>query len=305
MSRRVEFSRLGGPEVLEIREVDAPHAGPGTVRVAVSATSLNPLDYKIFGGLPTSAPHVFDLPSGNGADFAGTVDQIGDGVTGVAVGDEVLGSQLRSAQADFIIVDPQRFVRKPTSLDWVRAAGLTTVARTAAASVRAIAVGPGDTVLVSAAAGGVGILAVQLARRAGARVIGTASADNHDFLQSLGIDAVEYGDGLVDAVRAIAPDGITAALDNHGRPSVDAALALGAPASRINSIADYSASADYGTLAVGASAATDADLEHIAQLVADGTVLLPIDSTYPLVEVRDSYERLLGRHVRGKIVLEL
>ena len=305
MSRRVQFSRLGGPEVLDLVDIDPPQAAAGEVRVAVAATSLNPLDYKIFGGLPTSSPHVFDLPAGNGADFAGTIDQVGDGVTGFVVGDEVLGSQLRSAQADFVVIDPQRLVRKPAGLDWVTAAGLTTVARTAAASVKAIRVGPSDTVFVSAAAGGVGIIASQLAKRAGARVIGSASPDNHDFLVSLGVEPVEYGDGLVEAVRAIAPNGITAALDNHGRPSVDAALALGAPASRVNSIADYAAADDYGTLAVGGSAASSADLEDVAELVAAGEVRLPIDSTYPLEEVRAAYERLLGRHVRGKIVLTL
>ena len=305
MSRRVEFSRFGGPEVLDLVEVTPPEAGPGEVRVGVLATSLNPLDYKIFGNLPTSSPHVFDLPAGNGADFAGTIDQIGEGADGFAVGDEVLGSQLRSAQADFVVIDPSKLVRKPVALDWMRAAGLTTVARTAAASVKAIRVGAGDTVLVSAAAGGVGILACQLAKRAGARVIGTASAENHDFLVSLGVEPVEYGDGLVDAVRAIAPDGITAALDNHGRESVDAALALGAPASRINSIADYAASADYGTLAVGGAAATQEDLADVAALVANGDIQLPIDSTYPVEEVRAAYERLLARHVRGKIVLTL
>jgi len=305
MSRRVQFSRLGGPEVLELVDVDPPQAAAGEVRVAVAATSLNPLDYKIFGGLPTSSRHVFDLPAGNGADFAGTIDQVGEGVTAFAVGDEVLGSQLRSAQADFLVIDPQRLVRKPAGLDWVTAAGLTTVARTASASVKAIRVGPSDTVFVSAAAGGVGIIASQLAKRAGARVIGSASQDNHDFLVSLGVEPVEYGEGLVDAVRAIAPNGITAALDNHGRPSVDAALALGAPASRINSIADYAAADDYGTLAVGGSAASSADLEDVAELVAAGEVQLPIDSTYPLEEVRAAYERLLGRHVRGKIVLTL
>lgn len=286
-------------------QVEPPQAGPGEVRISVAATSLNPLDYKIFGNLPTSAPHVFDLPAGNGADFAGTVDQVGEGVTGLAVGDEVLGSLLRSAQADFLVIDPKRLVLKPAALDWVTAAGLTTVARTAAASVKAVGVTAGDTVLVSAAAGGVGILASQLAKRAGARVIGTASPDNHDFLVSLGVEPVEYGDGLVDAVRAIAPDGITAALDNHGRPSVDAALALGASASRINSIADYTASADYGTQAVGGSAATSEDLEEVAERVASGELQLPIDSTFPLEQVREAYERLLGRHVRGKIVLTL
>ena len=305
MSRRVEFSRFGGSEVLDLVEVTPPQAGAGEVRVRVLATSLNPLDYKIFGALPTSSPHVFDLPSGNGADFAGTIDQGGEGTDVFAVGDEVLGSQLRSAQADFVVIDPAKLIRKPNNLDWVRAAGLTTVARTAAASVKAIRVGPGDTVLVSAAAGGVGILACQLAKRAGARVIGTASLENHDFLVSLGVEPLEYGDALVDAVRAIAPDGITAALDNHGRESVDAALALGAPASRINSIADYAASADYGTLAVGGAAATQEDLADVAALVANGDIQLPIDSTYPLEEVRAAYERLLARHVRGKIVLTL
>jgi NADPH:quinone reductase-like Zn-dependent oxidoreductase len=305
MTRRIEFSRFGGPEVLDLVQREAPLAGPGEVRIAVVAAGLNPLDYKIFGGLPTSQPHVFDLPSGNGMDFAGTIDQVGEGITALTVGDEVMGSTIRGAQADFVVVDATSLIAKPLGLEWVLAAGLTTVARTAVASLDAIEAGPEDTVLVSAAAGGVGILACQLAKRRGARVIGTASLENHEYLRSLGIEPVEYGESLVDAVLAIAPDGITAALDNHGRASVDAALALGAPASRINSIADYGAAEKYGTLSAGASSASADDVAMVAMLVAVGEVQLPIDSTYPLEEARAAYERLKDRHVRGKIVLTL
>lgn len=305
MPRRVQFNRFGGPEVLEVVDMPEPHPGPGQVRVRVHAAGLNPLDAKIFQKKPTSSPHNVQFPSGNGADFAGVVDEVGPDVTTLGPGDEVFGSRIFHAQADFAIVDPSRLELTPAALTIEQAGSLTTTGRTAWASVASLALGPEDIVFVSAAAGGVGSLAVQLAKRTGATVIGSASEYNHDFLRALGVIPVEYGAGMVKAIRAISPSGITAALDNQGRESVDAALALGAPASRINTIADYAAPKEYGTTAFGGSSAQPGALREVAGLVASGELVFPIDSVFPLERVREAYERLLAGHLRGKIVLTL
>jgi enoyl reductase len=303
--RRVQFDRLGGPEVLEVVEVEAPHPGPGEVRVHVRAAGLNPLDAKIFRGRPTANPHQIDFPSGNGGDFAGSIDELGDGVTAFELGDEVLGGRQFHAQADFVVVSAQRVVRTPEGLDVIRAGALDGVGRTAWASTASLQLTPDDVVFVSAAAGGVGSLACQLALRTGATVIGSASEENHDFLRDLGVIPVRYGPTLLDELRDAAPGGLTAALDNNGRESVDAALAAGAPPARINTIADYAAPKDYGVGFVGSSGAGPEQLEELAQLIAAGEIVLPIDSVFPIERVREAYERLIAGHVRGKVVLAL
>ena len=305
MSRRVQYTEIGGPEVLHIVEVEPPHPGPGEVRVQVRAAGLNPLDAKIFQGRPTASPHKIEFPMGNGADFAGVIDELGADVTAFGLADEVFGGLIYHAQADFVVVSPDRLFLKPPSLTMEQAAALDTVGRTAAASVASLSLGPEDIVLVSAAAGGVGVLAGQLAKRTGAVVIGTASEANHEFLHSLGVHPVEYGAGLVQAVRAISPNGVTAALDNHGRETVEAALELGAPPNRVNTIADYGAPADFGATMVGSRFASSQDIRELAALIAAGEIVLPIDSVFPLERVGDAYERLIAGHVRGKIVLEL
>ncbi|MBH0117893.1 NADP-dependent oxidoreductase [Salinibacterium sp. NG253] len=305
MSRRVTFSQLGGPEVLTISEVTEPHAGACEVRVRVKFAGINPFDAKVFRGAATAAPQDVQFPSGNGNDFAGVVDEVGAGVDGWTVGDEVLGGKGFSGQADYVVVPADKLVRKPDTLSWEQAGGLDIVGRTAWASVEAIDLTPADTVLVSAAAGGVGSIAAQLAKLKGATVIGSASESNHEFLRSLGIHPVKYGEGMVERILEISPEGITAALDNNGRETVDAALALGAPAHRINTIADYAAVSEYGTSGVGAAGATPADLAALAALVADGSVQVPIDSVFPLEQVSEAYAKLLEGHSRGKILLAL
>ena len=303
--RRVQYSSIGGPEVLEVVEAENPHPGPGEVRVRVRSAGLNPLDAKLFRGAPTSSGTGATLPSGNGQDFAGDIDELGEGVTGFELGDAVYGQVGSRAQADFVIVAADELSRKPADLPYEVAGSLSVAGRTAYNSVTSLNLGPDDTVFVSAAAGGVGALAAQLALRTGATVIGSAGADNQDYLRSLGVVPVQYGDGLVDALTAVAPDGLTAALDNHGRASVDAALAAGAPAARINSIADYAASKDYGTTAVGGQVLDHAGLDEVARLIADGEVQFPIESVFALEAVSEAYSRLLGSHGPGKIVLAL
>jgi enoyl reductase len=304
--RAVQYKHHGGPEVLEIVEVPEPLAGPGALRVRVITTGVNPFDAKVMQGMITMSGAAAALPSGIGSDFAGVVDVVGDGVDPAWIGREVLGQASFSAHGDVVVVPADRVIERPVDLDWVRAGALGVVATTAIASVASLRLGPDDTVLVSAAAGGVGVLASQLALRTGARVIGTAGAENHEFLRELGVEPVEYGDGLVAAVRAIAPEGITAALDNHGRASVLAALELGAPASRVNSIADYAGPAELGISAVGGAAFADpAALREVAGLIADGEMAFPIEIVLPLERVQEVYERLLHGHLRGKIVLQV
>jgi NADPH:quinone reductase-like Zn-dependent oxidoreductase len=303
MSRRVEYSEFGGPDVLHIVEVEPPHPAVGEVRVRVLAAGINPFDAKVFRGMPTSTPQDVQFPVGNGADFAGVVDEIGAGVATFAAGDAVMGGLAFSSQADYVIIAADRLVAVPAGLTIEQAGSLNTAGRTAWASVRSLHLTQDDVVLVSAAAGGVGDIAVQLAKRTGATVIGSASVSNHDHLRSLGVIPVEYGDGMAEAVRVAAPNGITAALDNFGHGFVSVAMELGAPANRINTIADYEAPARYGVGAVGAAGASLADLQQLAELAASGSINVEIDSVFPLERASEAYTRLLGGHLRGKIVL--
>ncbi|GAA3790921.1 NADP-dependent oxidoreductase [Amycolatopsis tucumanensis] len=305
MSRAVLRDAFGGPEVLQVREVPEPHAGPGEIRVAVRAAGLNPMDWQIAGSARHAAMFGITGPSGFGCDLAGVVDEVGQGVTEFAPGDRVYGGVLVGAVADHVVLrvplaPPNLLRHTPDGIDDATAAALPTPGLTAAAALDAIRVGPSDTVLVGGAAGGVGVLAVQLA---GATVIGTGSPGTFDFLERLGAVPVTYGAGLADRVRALAPDGITAATDLHGTETAETALALGVPPARISTIA-----ADRqlpGVHATGAFAADPAALERIADLVAAGAVTVPIAESFPLDRIREAVALQAGGHVHGKIVVTL
>lgn len=304
MARYVRFDEFGGPAMLHIEHDERPQPASGEVRVRVHAAGLNQVDWKILRGGPAAASYKATPPCGNGNDFAGVIDQIGGGVSDFVVGDAVLGGKRMYAQADYVIIDATRIIHKPAALSFEVAGALDIVGRTAWASVNSLHLTGDDTVLVSAAAGGVGVLAVQLARRTGARVIGTASEANHEFLRGLGVTPVAYGEGLLDRVREVAPR-LTAALDNQGPATIDVALKLGAPGSRINTIAARGHRADAGITGVGGQEANLTDLAELAELIAAGEVVLPIDRTFPLEQVREAYEYLMRGHVRGKVVLTL
>jgi len=306
-SRAVLLDSFGGPEVLVIREVPAPQAGPGQLRVRVTAAGLNPMDWIMTADADTAARFGLSLPAGFGTDYAGVVDQVGDGVTGFAAGDRVFGGALSRAVADFVVVDltggsaANEAHHTPDGVDDRTAATLTIAGRTASAALAVVEPGPDDIVLIGGAAGGVGVFAVQLARMAGACVIGTGSAASADFLRDLGAEPVAYGDGLADRVRALAPGGITAAIDLYGTETVHAARALGVPDKRITTIA---AQVDGITPANGASSA-DGALEEIARLVASGRLRVPIAATFPVGQIRAAAELQADRHVKGKIVIDL
>lgn len=302
-SRRVVFRRFGGPEVLDVETRPAPVSGHDEVRVRVAAAGVNPVDWKLFSGQPMHDPYERSLPSGNGYDFAGTIDEVGSDVEGWRIGDRVFGGLRFHAQADHLVIDPSLLVRVPDRLPLVVAGALNVVGRTAVASVESQRISPADVVLVSGAAGGVGILTAQLCAVRGARVLGTASPRNHDLLRRLGIHPLAYGEALADDLRAAAPAGPTVVLDTVGHGTVDLALALGVPPERVNTVADYEARRRYPVRGVGGSAAGTAELAMIAQLLADGTIELPIDSMHQLENARDAYVRSIEGHATGKIVV--
>lgn len=235
--RRLMHRTFGGPAVLEVVQEPDPEPGPGEVRVRVHAAALNPVDWKIFTGTAAATSRGLEPPLGVGNDIAGVVDAVGAGVTRLAVGDRVFGSARAKAMQDRTVVDlaTEALVRTPDGLDDVRASCLVVAGRTAWAGIDHLALGAGDTVLVNGAAGGVGVLAVQLARLRGARVIGTASDRNHDRLVALGVEPLPYGDGLVERLRALG--GIDAVFETHGTAGIDAGLALGVPEERMVGIA--------------------------------------------------------------------
>lgn len=300
MSKAVRYSQYGSPEVLDIVDVAEPHAGNGEVRVAVRAAGLNPFDSKVRRGgyLPNH-----QLPSGQGAEFAGVIDEVGDGVTGWSVGDEVLGWVGRGAQAEQVVVPAAQVAAKPAGLDWAVAGGIGLVANTAKRAVDSLSLGPGNTVLVTAAAGGVGVMAAQFARATGATVVGTASENNHDFLRGLGVIPVAYGDGELDRLRDAAPGGFTSALDHIGGHAIRTALTLGIQPERINTIADHDAVETLGVQGVGGGKKTSEELAGFARQAADGELVVPIRSTYHLSDVVAAYRDLETGHGLGKVVL--
>lgn len=306
-SRAARMDQFGGPELLAVQEVPLPQPGPGQVRVRVTAAGLNPMDWYMTADADRAAGFKLSLPVGFGTDFAGIVDLLGDGVTDFAPGDRVFGGALSRAVADFVVVDAAGGVaanevhHTPDDVDDRTAAALTIAGRTASAALAVVRPGPGDTVLIGGAAGGVGIFAVQLARLAGARVIGTGSATSADFLRDLGAEPVTYGEGLAERVRALAPAGITAAMDLHGTETAEVARALGVLDTRITTIATVVE----GIRPANGANATDDDLAELARLVATGRLQVPIAARFPLEQLRAAVELQAGRHVKGKVVIDL
>jgi len=300
----VQYDRYGGIDVLEVREVARPVAGSGQVVVEVRAAGINPGEAAIRqGAFAERWPSTF--PSGQGADFAGVVTELGPDVRAWTVGDEVLGfTHERASHAELVATDASNLTGKPAAMSWEQAGALHVVGATAWAAVRALDLTTADTVVVSGAAGGVGSLAVQLARRTGATVIGLASEVNHEWLRGHAVLPVTYGDGVAERIKAAAPNGVTAFLDTHGGGYVDLALAMGIPPTRINTIIDFAAAAQHGVLTVGMTDGSSAAvLAEVAELVAAGDVELPIAATFALEDVQAAYAELEQRHTRGKIVL--
>jgi NADPH:quinone reductase-like Zn-dependent oxidoreductase len=303
MPKAVRFGEYGGVEVLNVVEVPMPEPGPGQVLVKVRAAGINPGEAKIREGLMHARwPATF--PSGQGSDLAGIVARTGPGVTGFAEGDEVIGyTDSRASQAEYVLAEAGNLTTRPAGVPWEAAGSLYVVGATAYAAVRAVALTTGDTVVVSGAAGGVGSVTVQLARRAGATVIGLASPANHEWLAGHGVIPVSYGDGVADRIRRAAAK-VDAFIDTFGADYVRLALDLGVEPSRVDTIVRFDAVQEYGVKAEGnAAGASAAVLAELAGLIAAGELEIPIAATFPLDQVRDAYRLLAGGHVHGKIVL--
>lgn len=305
MPRAVRFDRYGDVDVLNVVEVERPAPGPGQVLVAVKAAGLNPGEASIRKGLMHELwPATF--PSGQGSDLAGVVEEVGPDVDSFSLGDEVLGwTDQRASHAELVVVPADQLTRKPPGVSWEAAGSLFVAGTTAYAAVRAVGAGSGDTVVVSGAAGGVGSLTVQLARLAGAAVIGLAGESNHQWLLEHGAIPVAYGDGVAGRIREVTDDHVDALIDTFGGGYVALAIEeLGVTPQRVDTIIDWAAAEQYGVKTEGTAAAADVEvLAELIELVDGGQLPVPIARVYPLEEVRDAYRELERRHTRGKIVL--
>jgi NADPH:quinone reductase-like Zn-dependent oxidoreductase len=304
MAHAVRFNEYGGIDVLQVVEVERRPPPPGRVLVRVRAAGINPGEAAIRQGrMAHRFPATF--PSGEGSDLAGVVEEVGEGVDAFAVGDEVLGfSHDRSSHAELVAAEAEKLVPKPPEVSWEAAGALFVAGTTAYAAVRAVDLHPGDTVVVSAAAGGVGTLAVQLARQAGAKVIALASPPHHAWLAEHGALPVTYGDGVANRIREVAGGRVDAFIDAFGADYVDLALELGVAPERIDTIANFAAGEKYGVKTEGTARAASAEvLAELVAMIAAGDLEVPIARIYPLDEVRDAYRELEHRHTLGKIVL--
>ncbi len=301
--KAVRFAAYGDVNVLDVVEVPVPEPGPGQVLVQVKAAGINPGEAKIREGLLHSRwPATF--PSGEGSDLAGVVTQVGPSVTAVAEGAEVIGyTDNRASHAEYAVANATHVTGRPAMVPWGVAGALYVAGCTAYAAVQAVSLAPGDTVVVAGAAGGVGSIAVQLARLAGATVIGVAGEPQHDWLRSKGVISVTYGDGVADRIRAAAP-AIDALIDTAGDDYVQIALDLGAKPERIDTIVNFAAVGEHGVKAEGNAAGASARvLAELGDLAAAGQLEVPIAASFPLDAVRDAYRRLAQGHLLGKVVL--
>jgi len=299
VNRVVTFSEFGGPEVLQLEQREAGEPGPGEVRLRMAFAGLNPVDYKIRRGGPQYAT---TLPSTLGRELSGVVEATGDEVEHLAAGDAVFGTIPVGALADSVVVPARNMAFVPEALAMDVAGGLALAGQTAWDALASQGIGAGDTIIVSASAGGVGGILAQLAVHAGARVIGSASPANHEWLRSRGVEPVEYGPAMVDAVRALVDSPPTAAFDLHGAESVQQFLELGISPGRINSNA-MGASVPPGVKRVGRGGPAPEVLGTLAAMVVDGAVEVPIAGRFRLEQVAEAFALLETQHVRGKVVV--
>jgi NADPH:quinone reductase-like Zn-dependent oxidoreductase len=298
MMKAARFRQFGGPEVLEIVELPDPHPGPGQVRIAMRAAGVNPSDWKKRKGLMDQ-----ELPQTMGHEAAGVVDELGEGVADVAIGDRVFGfSAQEMAQAELVVLS--YYAPIPPSLDFAEAAALPSAIETAARALDQLGVASGSTLLINGASGSVGSAAVQLAVVRGARVIGTASPANHDYLRSLGAEPVAYGEGMVERVRALAPGGVDLALDVAGSGVLPELIELAGGPEHVITVADFAGAREHGVrFSRGDEGRAIYMLAEIGELIQSGRFSLPVAQTFPLTEVAEAHRVSEKGRVRGKLIL--
>ncbi|MBV8944990.1 MAG: NADP-dependent oxidoreductase [Solirubrobacterales bacterium] len=297
--KAIQYSQFGGPEVLEVAELPDPKPGPGQIRVAVRAAAVNPVDWKMRRGMMGG-----ELPQTTGREVAGVVDQVGEGVTDVRPGDRVFGFAAGGGGAAELALLTD-YAPIPPSLDFAEAAGLPVAVETAVRTLDLLGVTAGTTLLVNGAAGAVGSSATQIARSRDARVIGTASPNNRDYLRSLGAEPTTYGDGLTERVRTLAPGGVDAALDAAGGGALPALIELVGDPGRVVTIADYPGAQETGAQfsgGMGSGRALHA-LREIGEVIESGQFTLPVAQTFPLEQIAEAHRLSEAGHVRGKLVL--
>jgi NADPH:quinone reductase-like Zn-dependent oxidoreductase len=295
----IQFTQFGGPEVLELVELPDPEPGAGQLRVAVRATGVNPIDWKVRSGMMGG-----DLPKRTGQEVAGVVDKLGDGVRGVEVGEAVFGAAAGGGgAAELALVE--NYARVPEGLDFAGAAALPVAVETAVRTLDALGVTEGQTVVINGASGSVGLAAVQFARARGAHLIGTAGAANQDYVREFGAEPTTYGDGLVERVRALAPDGVDRALDASGGGALPALVELTGATERVITIADYAGAEQTGVVFSGGMGPERAwhALAEAAELIEAGRFRLPVAQTFPLADIAEAHRISESGHPRGKLVL--
>jgi NADPH:quinone reductase-like Zn-dependent oxidoreductase len=295
--RAAVYSQTGDPaQVLSVTEIEEPHAGPGEIRIAVRAAGVNPIDWKLVAGMAGGPP---DQPKVPGIDAAGVVDEIGEGVTGVRIGDAVFGKAQGSAAEFAVLTD---WARTPDAVSFEVAGGLPVAGETAVRVLDLLGLREGQTVVVDGASGGVGSVTVQLAVSRGLRVIGTAGEANQEFVRSLGALATTHGPGLADRVRALAPDGVDGGVDTAGKGSVRDLIDLTGDPHKVVTIADFGAGG-LGVQLTSGGGEQGPRLAQIADLLAGGGLQVSVAGTFPLDRIAEAYAESRAGHVVGKLVL--
>lgn len=301
----VRYDHFGHVDVLYITELPKQHPKAGEVLVKIKTAGINPGEASIREGyLEKQYPSTF--PSGQGTDFAGIIEETGPDVTKFKQGDEVIGfSNNRNSHAEYVVVSAGQLVPRPANVSWEEAGGLFVVGSTAYAAVRAVSLKAGETVIISGAAGGVGSLAVQMAKKSRATVIGIASESNHQWLRDHGVIPVTYEGNIEENIKAaLNGKNADAFIDLAGKGYVELAIKMGIPIDRINTIIDFEAAGKYKVKTDGSSAASSAEvLKEIAGMVNNGDLEIPIAKTYPLNQVKEAYRELEQHHTHGKIIL--